>query len=387
MAKILNKTIYPSDYDISAEDYLIGTDGNNNKRTKTYPVSALKSFILGTTLGGLDGVGVLVNGVFTWLKFADDVNGLNMSDSPIGKLYIGVAFNKEVQEESDDPTDYFWNLIEGDISYIGADGKTYYIWAKYSNSADGSAMSNSPIGMSYIGLAYHKETPIESDIATDYEWSLFLGSGILQQPVWLFYWVKFADDINGLNMSDSPDGKLYMGIGIDKLTQAESDDPTDYVWNLITESQSYVGADGKTYYIWVKYALTKTSATLVDDPTGMTYMGIAIHKTVETESENYLDYTWSEIELTSIYEQDNIISVVNVPISTFSEQAIADWVNANGITVSETENIIFSIGENATDGVTEEPPYEPPTLDLGIPLTLILTGTTATTASFTWVNA
>ena len=334
-----------------------------------------------------DGISVPTDNLWTWLKYADDENGTNMSDSPTGKTHIGLAINKNTATESDDPTDYFWTLIGDVVSYIGADGKTYYIWVKYASDANGTGLSDDPTGLDYIGLAYRKESPIESTNPLDYEWALILGE-IKEQPKWLYIWVKFANDEQGNGMSDFPDGKLYMGLAYDKSTPIESIDPTDYVWNLISGEQSYVGADGKTYYTWVKYAKTPTDAILSDTPDGNDWMGMAYNKETSVESTNYADYTWyplSHTELTdsTAFNQNNLIRVINVPISSFSEQAITDWVNANGISVSEVENIIFSIGE---DAVSEEETVEPPALDLGITLPLVLTGTTATTASFSWAN-
>ena len=32
---------------------------------------------------------------YTWIKYADDENGNNMSDSPVDKKYMGIAYNKE----------------------------------------------------------------------------------------------------------------------------------------------------------------------------------------------------------------------------------------------------------------------------------------------------
>lgn len=337
------------------------------------------------------GISVPTDGLYTWLKYADDEIGTNMSDSPTGKTYIGLAINKNTATESDDPTDYFWTLIGDVISYIGADGKTYYIWVKYASDALGTGLSDDPTGLTYIGIAYRKESPIESTNPLDYEWALILGE-IKEQPKWLYTWVKFADDTLGNGMSDFPDGKLYMGLAYDKDTPIESIDPIDYVWNLITGEQGYTGADGKTYYTWVKYAKTPTDAILSDIPDGNDWMGMAFNKETSVESTSYLDYTWYPLSHTQTtdsgsFNQNNLIRVINIPTSYFSdkavtEQTISDWVNANGISVSEIENIIFSID----DTTTEEPPYEAPSLDPNISLPLVLTGTTATTASFDWEN-
>lgn len=335
------------------------------------------------------GISTPTDNLYTWLKYADDEIGTNMSDSPTGKLYIGLAINKNTATESDDPTDYIWTLIGDVVSYVGADGKTYYIWVKYASDVNGTGLSDDPTGLDYIGLAYRKETPIESINPLDYEWALILGE-IKEQPKWLYVWVKFADDTLGNGMSDFPDGKLYMGLAYDKETPTESIDPTDYVWNLITGEQGYTGADGKTYYTWVKYAKTPTDAILSDIPDGNDWMGMAFNKETSVESASYLDYTWYPLSHTDVidtqaFNQNNLIRVINIPASYFSdkavtEQTISDWVNANGISVTETENIIFSIGDVGSVTV------ELPSLDPTIPLPLVLTGTTATTASFSWVN-
>ena len=51
---------------------------------------------------------------YTWVRYADDVNGNGFSNSPIGKDYIGFAFNKTSQTESTDETQYTWTKIKGE---------------------------------------------------------------------------------------------------------------------------------------------------------------------------------------------------------------------------------------------------------------------------------
>lgn len=50
-----------------------------------------------------------------------------------------------------------------------------YTWIRYSQNSDGVPMQNDPAGMKYIGIAVNKVNPTESDIATDYTWSLIKG--------------------------------------------------------------------------------------------------------------------------------------------------------------------------------------------------------------------
>lgn len=59
---------------------------------------------------------------YTWFKFADDASGSEMSDSPNGKYYIGFAYNKESQTESNNPADYQWSKYKGDDGKDGTDG-------------------------------------------------------------------------------------------------------------------------------------------------------------------------------------------------------------------------------------------------------------------------
>ncbi|RHS00080.1 hypothetical protein DWW23_05405 [Parabacteroides sp. AF14-59] len=114
---------------------------------------------------------------YTWLKFADDDKGNGMSELPAGKKYIGLAINKLSPIESSDPTEYTWALIvgEGIPGKPGDDGKTYYTWIRYADDDQGNGMSNSPDGKAYIGLAYNKETIKESDNPADYIWSKVKG--------------------------------------------------------------------------------------------------------------------------------------------------------------------------------------------------------------------
>jgi hypothetical protein len=66
---------------------------------------------------------------YTWIKYATDSSGSNISDSPTGMSYIGIAYNKGSQTESSTPTDYKWTKIKGDDGIPvppGADGKTSY---------------------------------------------------------------------------------------------------------------------------------------------------------------------------------------------------------------------------------------------------------------------
>lgn len=112
---------------------------------------------------------------YTWIKYADTPTS-GMSDSPNDKLYMGIAYNKTTSVESTNYSDYTWSLIKGTSGRDGIDGKTYYTWVKYADDANGANMSDDPLNKSYIGLAYNKTSATESTTASDYQWSLFRGA-------------------------------------------------------------------------------------------------------------------------------------------------------------------------------------------------------------------
>ena len=116
--------------------------------------------------------------LYTWVKFADNSSGGGMSDSPVGKKYLGLAYNKTSSTESTTPGDYTWSKIEGDQGNPGPpgeDGESLFTWVRYADNSSGGGLSASPAGKDYIGIAYNKTSPTPSSTAGDYTWSLYRG--------------------------------------------------------------------------------------------------------------------------------------------------------------------------------------------------------------------
>ena len=115
----------------------------------------------------------------------------------------------------------------------GEDGKTLFTWVKYADSPT-SGMSDSPIGKEYIGLAYNQESPVPSDNYEDYDWVVFKGDQGIPGPQG-YTWIKYADDKYGTGMSNEPDDKKYIGMAFNKLDPEKSEDPADYTWSLMPQ--------------------------------------------------------------------------------------------------------------------------------------------------------
>lgn len=133
----------------------------------------------------------------------------------------------------------------------GADGVTYYTWIRYADDANGTGISNNPTGKEYIGFAYNKPTPVESNKPSDYTWALIRGEDGVQGPpgedgVTTYTWIAYSDNANGSGMYQTPtENTKYIGIATNKTTPTESTNPADYVWSRFRGADGDDGKDGK----------------------------------------------------------------------------------------------------------------------------------------------
>ena len=111
----------------------------------------------------------------------------------------------------------------------GQDGVSTYIYVRYSPSSSGDPMSEYPtLNTKYIGVAT-TTSPDPPEYNNSYTWSKYVGD---DAPA-MYTWIRYADNAQGLNMSDSPAGKRYIGIAINQTSPTESNDPVLYSWSLI----------------------------------------------------------------------------------------------------------------------------------------------------------
>lgn len=248
---------------------------------------------------------------YTWIRYADDVNGTGISDNPTGKGFIGFAYNKETPTESNDPKDYKWSDImgkDGVPGEPGEDGKTLYTWIAYSDNADGNPMYQQPKDSTkYIGIATNKETATESDDPKDYVWSKFKGDdGLPGVPgadgKTSYFHIKYSSVQNPTSasqMTETPSD--YIGTYVD-YTQADSTDPKKYTWarfkgfNGEDGLPGVNGEDGKTSYLHIKYSDNGgLSFTANNGEEPGAYIGQYVDF-IQKDSDNPTDYTWSLIK-------------------------------------------------------------------------------------------
>ena len=265
---------------------------------------------------------------YTWVKYADSPTS-GMSDKPEGKKYIGIAYNKTTQVESESYTDYAWSLIKGADGAAGTNGYNNTVIQLYQR-VSGSTITGPQNDLTFT----FSSNALAGDTG---DWTRTIPSG--QDPCYVimaavssandtvtvpasawseatklvengadgadgkdaapsYTWIKYADSPTS-GMSDNPEGKTYMGIAYNKPSQQESSIYSDYSWSLIkgkdgTDGINGVnGADGKTYYTWVKYADDANGAGMSDDSDGKYYIGLAYNKATPVESSTASDYTWS----------------------------------------------------------------------------------------------
>lgn len=125
----------------------------------------------------------------------------------------------------------------------------------------------------------------------------------------LYTWVAYADDEKGNGISLFPDGKDYMGMAENKLSDViDISDPSAFKWSLIRGADGIpgkdgekgepgeAGKDGRTSYTHLAYA---NSADGTDDfnlsDSNRSYIGMYVDFT-ETDSIEPSDYAWSKIK-------------------------------------------------------------------------------------------
>ena len=224
---------------------------------------------------------------------------VNAEDVDVKAVYSFTAFENGVKRGYYEVT--ITDVMDGED---GQDGTTYYTWFKFADDEYGNGMSSSPDGKEYLGIAYNKVTPVMSNNPEDYQWARITGEGVPGKPgddgKTYYTWVRYADDARGNGMSDSPDGKYYIGFAYNKETPTESSDPADYQW---TKYKGDDGQDGVGIESITKYYLASEKSTGIT----ISSSGWSTTKQDMTDVKKYL---WSY----EVYAYTNGTSTETTPI-------------------------------------------------------------------------
>lgn len=293
---------------------------------------------------GADGITL-----YTWIRYAEDANGTGISNSPDGKSYIGLAYNKTTASESNNPSDYTWSKItgkDGVAGPAGEDGKTLYTWIKYADTMPSSSSSTiydiPNQNTKYIGIAVNKDTASESIDAMVYTWSLFRG----------------ADGTNGTDGKDGRDGRIVYPVGIydATVTYTATDTKAPYVlygdtYYVMNVTTSWTGSqnEGKTPADdYEQYGEHATWIPMERFETIYTKLLIANNGTIGSFVFNG-DYMFSQQGVDYLYnEVDNYEDFGNDSIP-FKFTDTSMWIKSSVSYVSFTDNTInITQGSNST---------------------------------------
>ena len=284
---------------------------------------------------------------YTWIKYADDAQGNGISNDPAGKSFIGLAYNKEAETESNTVSDYSWSRFrgfdgkdgkdgtDGVPGPAGDDGKTTYTWIAYSDNADGSGMYQVPTDTTkYIGIAVNKDTATESTDPADYTWSRFRGEDGTdgQDAVMLaieFYMngVRINDiqcDIHGTSISgNTVTAKLY------RISGSSKEDYTPDRWRV-----SYLKEGVEVFSIQPLESLN--------------FINISLDKSLEYDSIAVMAYERSIPDYVLITEASISKVMANVP----------DWLigwDTNKVQIGSEYMISPKLFTGKNTGTAEEP--------------------------------
>ncbi len=242
-----------------------------------------------------------------------DGNRLKTKD---GYIITGEINNTDYQLIASDGTNGKDGL-DGVPGKDGVDGKTLYTWIRYADDAEGNGISNEPSGKAFIGFAYNKETPLESNTPSDYIWSDIKGEdGVPGAPgkdgKTNYTWIAYSDNADGNPMYQQPTATTqYIGIAINKETPAESSNPTDYTWSKFKGDKGDKGeqglqglqgeqgipgrdgADGRTTYFHIKYSANPDGNPMTNTPS--TYIGTYVDFE-QASSDDYKKYSWARFQ-------------------------------------------------------------------------------------------
>lgn len=181
--------------------------------------------------------------------YYDNLTDSSTLHAELGKLNTQYEMYKKcrdncVAETSQDEIAQYNEVIVA-VGGIAIPENEGYTWVKYADSALGQNITSDPYGKNYIGIAYDKNTSVESLNANDYEWSEFRDGRAIERVIekvvddetvteTTYTFVVFADSSTA-TIGFNPDNKACIGISIGNETSVRPTDNTAYSWSYINQ--------------------------------------------------------------------------------------------------------------------------------------------------------
>ena len=179
---------------------------------------------------------------YTWVKYADNSTGTSgLSDSSVGKSYIGFAFNKTTPTESTTPSDYTWSLIKG---ADGTDADIYKTIYLFQNGTSSPTVPASTAGFNTTtGIAVNTGSWTANATVPSAGQSIYVASALLVQTEGTGSWANNGSWVsnpaassgsNGTPGSDAPrfaELKLYTNPAISGTASVPSAPGATITWS------------------------------------------------------------------------------------------------------------------------------------------------------------
>lgn len=286
--------------------------------------------------------GTSANSKYMWVKYAQDKTGTGLTDDPTNAIYIGIAYNKTEEHESENPNDYTWTKIKGN------DGEAAYT----------VILQNENITFSVS----HENNIALTD--QSFNTSVLVFKGV--EPVTNFT-IGTVDSKNGISVVKKNNTITFSVTAGNKIT-------SNYGSFSIP-----ILVDGLTFIKEITWSLAKAGATGEQGNPGESAINVSIGNESQhipcTYDGYVLDDMLIEISFTGYYGLSK--TDCNVTVGTLpSGMTLGSIQNC---TTTDNGKVILNIAKNATLGTAS-------TLTGNVVLTFTINGKTLT-KNFTWTKS
>ena len=220
---------------------------------------------------------------YTWLKYADTPTS-GMSDNPTNKKYMGIAYNKTTPNESNNYNDYAWSLIKGED---GQDGITPIKGVDYFDGytpVKGKDYFDGQPGDDGVSIVSVTNLYAKNTSATTAPTSGWNTTRPTRNKN-EFLWVK--ELIKFSNNSEQETTPF--------VVTGDTGDKGDDGYTPVKGKDYFDGEDGTSYYTHIRYSSNANGSDMTSDPSGKSYIGVYSGTSKDAPS-SYTQYTWSKFK-------------------------------------------------------------------------------------------